>query len=254
MKNIRKRSKRNLLVGFGFTLLILIVSSALSYLSIDQLLKSQKQVEHTALVENELNNLISRMKDAETGQRGFLLTSDERFLEPYTGAKDDISVLFNEVQQLTRDNHAQQKDMPLLEMLIKHKFDMINSSLADNKKGIPPTSAALLKGKAVMDSIRTTINTMIVRENKLMVSRNAKMDRFAMFTPIIICIAAFIAMMITVIFYFRVQRDAKLAGHLQKELLSKEEKKQRQITAIGNVAEKIAKGDYSVRLDKSDIE
>ena len=254
MKNIRKRSKRNLFIGFGFTLLILVISSALSYLSIDQLLKSQKWVEHTIQVENRLTEITSTIKDAETAQRGFLLTSNEDFLEPYIGAKEEISSLFNQVELLTRDNNEQQKDLPLLESLIEHKFALISKTIADNRRGIPVTAAGLLKGKLVMDSVRTITNAMTTRESKLMISRNAKMNRFATLTPILICIAALIAMGISITYYVKVEKDADLAVILQKELLSKEEKKQRQISVIGDVAQKIAKGDYSVRIDKSDLE
>ncbi|MHA4893884.1 CHASE3 domain-containing protein [Pedobacter sp. PWIIR3] len=254
MKNIRKRSKRNLLIGFGFTLVILIISSVLSYISIEQLLNSQKWVDHTVQVETGLDNLISRMKDAETGQRGFLLTNDESFLEPYTGAKSDVAELLTNIQLLTRDNPIQQREMPHLETLIKHKFDLIGNSIVDKKRGIPPTSAMLLQGKSVMDSIRRTITNMVNREKKLMITRNAEMDKFATYTPVIVGIASFIAMIISIVFYFRVRRDARLAADLQNELVVKEANKLKQITTIGNVAEKIAKGDYNIRLDKTDLE
>lgn len=254
MKNIHRRSKRNLLIGFGFSLLILIISSGLSYLSITQLLDSQQWVEHTALVESNLESLISRMKDAETGQRGFLLTEDETFLTPYTGARADVATFLTTAQILTRDNQAQQNDFAKLENLIEQKLNLIDKSITDKRRGIPATVPALLKGKSIMDSIRMLIKVMVVREQKLMITRNARMNKFATYTPIIIGIAALIAMLITVLFYYRVEKDARLAIDLQNELLRKEEKKQKQITAIGDIAEKIAKGDYSSRVDRSDLE
>lgn len=254
MKNIHRRSKRNLLIGFGFSLLILIVSSALSYLSINQLLDSQQWVEHTAMVESNLESLISRMKDAETGQRGFLLTEDETFLTPYNGANADVASFLTTAQILTRDNKAQQDDFGQLERLIQHKFDLIEKSISEKKRGIPATVPALLKGKSVMDSIRAVVKVMVSREQKLMVNRNARMTKFATYTPVIIGITALIAMVITILFYSRVERDARLAVDLQNELISKEKKKQNQITAIGDIAQKIAKGDYSARVDRSDLE
>ena len=253
MKQLHKRSKRNLLVGFGFSLLILIVSSGLSYLSIEQLLESQKLVEHTTEVEHTLENLISRMKDAETGQRGFLLTGEDAFLEPNNGAKSEVFDLLTKAQSLTRDNLEQQKDFPILERLVNSKFSLINSSITDKKRGIPASAAILLKGKSVMDSIRLSIRNMVSRENKLMVTRNSTMNKFATWTPILIGLAAFLSMVITIVSYFRVQRDAEVAIALQKELARKEESTTVQIEAIGEIAAQIAKGDYSARVNKKDV-
>ena len=253
MKQMHKRSKRNLLVGFGFSLLILILSSGLSYLSITQLLESQKWVEHTAEVETTLENLISRMKDAETAQRGFLLTGDEAFLEPNTGAKTEVFELLTKAQSLTRDNAEQQKDFPLLEQLVNSKFNRINGSIMDKKRGIPATAPFLLRGKSIMDSIRVVVRTMVSRENKLMILRNTKMNKFATSTPILIGLAALISMVITIIFYFKVQKDAELSVELQKELTRKEQSTHTQIAAIGEIAEQIAKGDYTARVNKDDL-
>jgi uncharacterized membrane protein len=105
-----------------------------------------------------------------------------------------------------------------------------------------------------MDSIRTMVTNMVIRENKLMVSRTTDMNKFATWTPILIGIAALISMIITIVFYFRVQRDSQIAVDLQKELIKKEEKTAIQIAEIGGIAEKIVKGDYTARVDKEDLE
>lgn len=254
MVAIQKRAKRHLLIGFGCSLLILISSSVLSYLSIMELLDSQRWVEHTTNVETGLNDIISRMKDAETGQRGFLLTGDETFLEPFADAEQEVINISNEVQLLTRDNLSQQKDFPVLEQLVKNKFKFINKTINDKKKGIPPTVNGLLSGKSIMDSIRTVIHTMVNRETKLMAIRSAKMNKYVMFAPIAIAVAALLAMAITLIFYFKVNKDAGASIELQNELLEKEKRIQKQIEIIGNVAKKVADGDYSTRIDKVDLE
>ncbi|RZK80327.1 MAG: hypothetical protein EOO92_07855 [Pedobacter sp.] len=253
MKNTYKRSKQNLLIGFGFSLVILILSSGLSYFSILQLLDSQQMVDHTTRVESSMEKLISRMKDAETGQRGFLLTNEDAFLEPYNGAKTDVMELLSETQLLTRDNDSQQNDFPKLEKYIGAKFDLIALSIKEKRRGIPPTASALLDGKSTMDSVRAVVATMVNREHVLMVERNTNMNKFATYTPIFIGIAALISMVITILFYFRVQRDARVAIRLQEELLTRENDKQRQIIAIGDVAEKIAKGNYTARIDEDDL-
>lgn len=253
MQKFQKRSKRNLVIGFGFSLFVLLLSSAFSFFSINQLLDSQRWVEHTTQVQSGLNNLISQMKDAETGQRGFLLTADEDFLEPYQGAREQVAGYLAQVQQLTQDNQSQQKDFPLLEKLIDEKLVVIDRTIADKKLGIPPSVSTLLRGKSTMDSIRVMVKTMNERESKLMVSRNARLNRFVVFTPILIGIAALLGMLITLLFYKRVQKDSGIATALEQELLDKQQSTDRQIGAISKVATRISKGDYGVRVDPEDL-
>lgn len=253
MRKNYKNAKRNLIFGFGASLFVLLLSSVISYLSILQLLDSQQWVEHTSQVSSSLENLISRMKDAETGQRGYLLTGEETFLEPYTGSKDDVFNFYNTAQQLTSDNKSQQNDFPLLKRLINEKFNIIERTITDKKQGRSSTISTLVRGKAIMDSARIVIKAMNDREVKLMVIRNAKMNKFASLTPIFIGFAALIALLMTLFFYRKIQKNNSMAEKLEMELSEQKKTMERQIDKISDVAEKISKGDYSVRIDKRDL-
>jgi len=70
--------KGNLLIGFGVSLLILLVSSVASYVSIQNLLKNSALVDQTNEVIFEMEQVVASLVDAESGQRGFLLTQDVR--------------------------------------------------------------------------------------------------------------------------------------------------------------------------------
>src|ERR1700760_4748309 len=95
---------RNLQIGFGLSLLILIITSVASYSSIHNLLDSSRWVDHTDSVINQLSATLSVLKDAETGQRGYLLTSDTAFLRPYNGAQEQALMNIDQIQELTLDN------------------------------------------------------------------------------------------------------------------------------------------------------
>src|SRR5690349_560789 len=101
--------KRNIIILYGFSFLLLLTSSIAAYTSIESLLTSQKQVNHTNLVLTKLESILSVLKDAETGQRGFLLTGEDEFLEPYNGALRKAYGLIDDVKSLTADNSLQQK-------------------------------------------------------------------------------------------------------------------------------------------------
>jgi len=254
MKKQYKNAKRNLLIGFGFSTFVLLLSSIASYVSLSQLLKSQNWIKHTNEVEVGLANIVSKMKDAETGQRGYLLTGNEIFLDPYKGSREAVREYFNEVRTLTTDNETQQKDFPKLEDLINEKYEVIDATIAEKRKGLAVNETTLLQGKQVMDSIRLMIKVMGDREKVLMTQRNSRMDKFAASTPITIAFGALIAMAITIFFYFKVLKDDQIATSIKQELEDTERRTKKGIDVINDAAKKIAEGDYTVRIDKKDME
>jgi CHASE3 domain sensor protein len=122
--------KRNLVIGFGVSLLLLIISSVASYTSIRKLTESARLVDHTNEVIQKLEEALSVLKDAETGQRGFLLTGDERFLKPYLGAYDSALNTVKYVKRLTFDNPAQQNEVRLLEEVIVLRLRKLEDNIA----------------------------------------------------------------------------------------------------------------------------
>ncbi len=86
-----KTFKRNLMLGYGISILLLIASSLASYISIRNLLNSAELVNHTNVVINELNALMLSLKDGEAGQRGYLLTRNRRYLSPYQDARATVA-------------------------------------------------------------------------------------------------------------------------------------------------------------------
>ena len=82
---MKKKANVNLQIGFGLSILLLILSSVVSYISITKLLESSARVKHTHDVTLQLERMMSSLRDAETSQRGFLLTNRNRYLDPFKG-------------------------------------------------------------------------------------------------------------------------------------------------------------------------
>src|SRR6201999_4216266 len=101
---------RNLQIGFGLSLFILIITSVASWSSIHNLLSSSKWGDHTDSVINEVTTTLTTLTDAETGQRGYLLTGDTAFLQPYYGANEKALSLIDKIQAMTLDNPVQQEN------------------------------------------------------------------------------------------------------------------------------------------------
>src|SRR5450755_721511 len=112
---------RNLAIGFGFSLLVLLGSSVASYVSIRNLLSSTQWVNHTYEVISNLNDVVSPIREAETAQRGFLITNDPVYLEPFHGSFEESLSALDKVKALTADNAKQQVRCDRLRELINKR-------------------------------------------------------------------------------------------------------------------------------------
>jgi signal transduction histidine kinase/DNA-binding response OmpR family regulator/CHASE3 domain sensor protein len=241
--------KRNLLIGFSASLLILIISSTASFVSIQNLLVSADLVNHTHQGINELRDIRTAVIDAETGQRGYLLTGDEDFLEPYRNSRTRALTAFENVRGMTLDNIEQQTTLTTLLQRLHERFEYLDISIDSKREGRPIIPDNLRKGRELMGTIRDLIQVMEDRENKLLVERTASLNKFASYTRPLIIAAAIIALLITVLFYVRVHRDIEERFALQRELIKKDEDTTGRINIIQNIAEKISTGNYDVRVD-----
>src|SRR5262245_17845957 len=87
------------LLGFGLAAVAVIVIAAFTYRSLQTNAETRESVAHTISVIDQMQAILAALKDAETGQRGFLLTGEESYLEPYTNA---IGALSGELAQARR--------------------------------------------------------------------------------------------------------------------------------------------------------
>jgi signal transduction histidine kinase/DNA-binding response OmpR family regulator/CHASE3 domain sensor protein len=241
--------KRNLLIGFGLSLLLLIVSSVASFFSIRNLLQSAYWVDHTNVVILRLESTLSKMKDAETGQRGYLLTGDEDFLEPYRGAADSIQASIKSIKALTGDNSDQQEEIERLRSLLVRRQVLLEQSINARRAGQAISFDTLQSGRAIMREARELVGRMEDREKKLLAVRIQNLNRIAGYTPVLIVIAALLALLITSVFYIRVKKDYDERTKLQSALEEKDREISRRIDIIRGIAEKVSAGDYSIRVN-----
>lgn len=240
--------QRNLAIGFGFSLVLLIFTSVASYVSIRNLIYSADMVDHTNEVLHELEASISGMKDAETAQRGFLITGNADFLEPYYGAEDSIKAHINNFRDLTTDNPAQQEDARQLQETSAQRMKMLKANIDKNRSGQEVTVADMEKGRQYMERARDLVIAMREREQKLLQIRTERLNEFAATTPTFIIIAALMAILITVISFMRVSADFKRRLEMQQELETKDADINRRIKIIQDVAARVSDGDYEVRV------
>ena len=166
---------RKLVSGFALAVVTTAVVGVVGYRTVDTLLDGQQMVSHTNQVLATTEALRSDLKDAETGQRGYLITGVEDYLAPYQAAQTAAPQALSTLRSLTADNPHQQARLDDIEPLVASKFAELKDTIDLRRdKGFDAARAVVLtnKGKVVMDSIRGRLTEMEDEEKALLGSRS----------------------------------------------------------------------------------
>lgn len=155
----------------GFTLLVAAIGASI-WLSARQD-RSVATIMHTLEVQNRLGAVLSRLQDAETGQRGYLLTGNPQFLAPYDASIRQIPQDFAALEQLLADNPAQRDRLDRLARIAAQRRDYLRLAIARYQLDRQINAAELLAGKQSMDQARTLIDEMRSEESGLLRRREA---------------------------------------------------------------------------------
>jgi two-component system sensor histidine kinase/response regulator len=165
--------ERKLATVLGLALLVSAFIGLIEYRS-SRLVESTRWVAHTQQVIAEVERIGSLVKDAETGQRGFILTGRQDFLETYLIARSDLDGLVEAVKTLTANNPLQQGRIPLLDSAIRAKLEFIERTVKVRKEdGYEPARQLILtgRGQAEMTTIRDLVGAMRDTEKSLLAER-----------------------------------------------------------------------------------
>jgi methyl-accepting chemotaxis protein len=171
----RQRIGVRLGAAFAVAIILQIVLGLLNLSAVNSVVGNQHKVSHTYQVLRGVDTITSTLKDAETGQRGYLITDSAAYLAPYTAAQQRISSEVDAVATLTSDNKGQQARVATLRPLIEAKFQEMQQTIDLRKSaGFGAAAAVVLqnKGKAVMDQIQGVLTAMSAEESGLLVTRD----------------------------------------------------------------------------------
>ncbi|CAH0996052.1 Adaptive-response sensory-kinase SasA [Emticicia aquatica] len=129
--------------------------SLITYNNLRDMSQRNADVTHTYRVRFKNKDLIKTLIDVETGQRGYLLTEDDIFLEPYLQGKTKIGLIQSELRVLLNDNNQQSKRLNKLDELIARKLIIMENGIKNLKKNRTIDTLNLYLGKIYMDKIRS---------------------------------------------------------------------------------------------------
>ena len=132
--------------GFALSFVLLVGVGVVAYQSITALAKTSYAVTHTHVVLEHLTNVLSLLKDAETGQRGFVITGDEAYLEPYRSAVDALPGTLGDLRDLLADSASQEKRLDELEPLVTLKMAELKQTVDLRRSGGFESAAVVVRG------------------------------------------------------------------------------------------------------------
>jgi methyl-accepting chemotaxis protein len=173
---------RKIAAGFALSLILLIAIGTVAYTNITKLTATSEWVTHTHQVLEHIAGVMSLLKDAETGQRGFVITGDEAYLEPYhTGSAGVLNVL-KDLRELTADNPTQQKRLDAAETLVNGKLAELKQTIDLRRAGNVDETVKIVRGgegKRFMDELRGILDDMENEERTLLKQRGEEGDAAA---------------------------------------------------------------------------
>jgi signal transduction histidine kinase/CheY-like chemotaxis protein/CHASE3 domain sensor protein len=156
-----------------------LISGAFAYVNLKTLRENTEAIVHSHEVIITLDELLSSTQDAETGQRGFLLTNNDRYLDPYNAAVDTIPAKIQEIGELTSDNPAQVRRLPILKQHVDAKLAELKQTIDLRRTQGLEAALAIVnsdRGKVAMDAIRGQLSAMSREEAVLRAKRLQEMN------------------------------------------------------------------------------
>ncbi|CAL61111.1 putative two-component histidine kinase sensor protein [Herminiimonas arsenicoxydans] len=210
-------------VGLSLALFLLVLISFITFNSVDQFASSSRLVEHTHLVIKQIDQVVSDLKDAESTQRGYLITGDGIFLKTHYDILAQLPSQIATLRGLTYDNPAQRKSIDVFEGLIDKKIAVMRSginALEERNAFHSDEIAALVggEGRLAMDQLREQSSLMIMVEEKLLLQRAQEVEAKARSTKLWILFGNLLAIVLLLSAFWLILWEIKHRRRAQRKI------------------------------------
>jgi methyl-accepting chemotaxis protein len=173
-----------ILAGYGLSLLLVGAMAVTMHRTLAELVESADHVAHTHQVKEKIAATLAAIGEAESGQRGFVLTGEARYLESHTAGVRTLNTEMGHLRRLTGDNQTQQERLQMLEPVVAAKLNEMMVIIDLRRRAGQEAAAKQIltdKGKTLMDEIRRQATEMDAAESRLLVQRDLRAKTSAEF-------------------------------------------------------------------------
>jgi signal transduction histidine kinase len=176
--NIVARARNLALVG----IIVLVAALALvDWRAMETSYKARGWARHAREVLDTIDQLGLAVRDAETGQRGYLLTGEQSYLVPYARAYDKVPLLQGELRRQTADDPVQQDSLNALAVSLQHKMEELSQTIELRRDSGPDAALAVVRadsGRLLMEQIEARLADMTAQERQLLEQRLTAVARW----------------------------------------------------------------------------
>ncbi len=242
-------TQRKVGIGFALALACLGVVSVMSYLNVVRLNENAAWVEHSHDVLNRLGLLLAAVTDCESAVRGYVITGDESYLDPYRQVSAAIGPQVRRLLELTADNLAQQKRLAGVGTLVTNRLSELSTVIQlRNRQGFAAAQAEILTGtgKRFHDEVRGLVVQTNAVEAALLSQREQLTNHSTANTQAVIVAGGLLACGIVGFALFSVRRD--FAGRTRAEQALRAAKGQLELRVEQRTAQLEKAGEANARL------
>jgi PAS domain S-box-containing protein len=227
----------SVILGFGILVLVLLANALitrgqLSVLTGDQVWLTRSRQVLLALAQTE-----SVLKDAETGQRGFLYTNDPKYLAPYNSAVVQVDTEIDKLARLTTDDSIEEARIPQLRNLAHQKLAELAQTISLHQSGKQEAAKALVlsdAGLVTMDRIRALVDEMTQEEAALEASRTAAYQKSIRIFVGCIYLASLLGILGAIFLGYLILREMALRERHALQIAEREEWFRVTLTSLGD--------------------
>lgn len=182
---------------FLVIVMVLVAVSLMTYRNLSNYMTEVNLIRHSREVFRMLDQTLSTIKDAEIGHRGFQLTEDTLYLEPYYNSLNTVPQKIRTLDSLVQENVVLSKKVDTLELLVNRQFAIIDKTFALKHQGTksitPAENYFLFEGRTNMNVIRKLIKRMSDEEGKILNERLTSETDFRNIAPVALLFYTLIA-------------------------------------------------------------
>ncbi|WP_160164072.1 sensor histidine kinase [Nafulsella turpanensis] len=187
----------------------------MAYTSLSHLIDSSRNVSDTYAVIINLEQLVSAIREAESGQRAYLLTSNPDFLEGFYGKRQKVNELYRTLRQQVSDNEEQQTNLRRLQELITQRFERLGNLVSQHQKNQPYN---IVGSNQMMQELTSVVDTMQEEEERLLEMRLEREQLYARQAPVFIGLFLLVSLLLTLTAFFRIRKDVRERERTEKLL------------------------------------
>ena len=218
------RSDRTTKLLFGGTILLLLLLLVIIYRTLTQYREENFSIRRTHRALRELETVLSTVKDAESAYRGFLLTRDTSYLEPFRSATELVQQHVGLLSALVHGQDQRQR-VDSLDFLVREQFDMIRSILVKERRarsGLDRSDRELLDAsKANMDGLRALHLRLSEGESAVLEHKQTQERISRVMTPLVMLLYGLLAILAVTLLFRRVFQAVERAKEAEQEIQRK---------------------------------